>query len=61
MELREEANLQDATDVIDLMRWSLVDTFTDELGTLDFQRSQHGSGISSRNQVIGIPLPIWIQ
>lgn len=50
MELREEATLQDATDVIDLMRWSLVDTFTDELGTLDFRRSQHGSGISSKNQ-----------
>lgn len=51
MELRTEANLRDALDVIDLMRWSLIDTFTDELGTLNFQRSQHGSGISSKNQV----------
>ncbi|RZF44588.1 hypothetical protein LSTR_LSTR001346 [Laodelphax striatellus] len=32
------------------MRWSMVDTFTTDIGGLDFQRSQHGSGMSSKNQ-----------
>ena len=27
------------------------DTFTDEFGMVDFQRSQHGSGMSQRSQV----------
>ena len=29
----------------------MIDTYADELGFLDFQRSQHGSGMSSRSQV----------
>ena len=28
----------------------MYDTFSDELGLLDFQRSEHGSGMSQRNQ-----------
>ena len=52
LELREEATLSDAQEVIELINWSMIDTYSDESGTLDFQRSQHGSGISSRNQVI---------
>lgn len=51
LELREEATLEDAIDVIDIVKWSLIDTYSDELGGLDFQRSQHGSGMSCRNQV----------
>ena len=38
-------------DVIEIMKTSMVDTFTDELGELDFTRSQNGSGMSKRNQV----------
>ncbi|XP_054257104.1 DNA helicase MCM8-like isoform X2 [Macrosteles quadrilineatus] len=49
-ELREEATEQDAVDVVELMRWSMVDTFIDEFGALDFHRSIHGSGSSSKNQ-----------
>lgn len=33
------------------MKFSLVDTFSDECGMLDFSRSQNGSGISCRNKV----------
>jgi DNA helicase MCM8 len=51
LELREEATEDDARDVVELMKHSLLDTFCDELGALDFQRSQHGSGTSSRSQV----------
>ena len=28
----------------------MYDTFSDELGLLDFQRSEHGSGMSQRSQ-----------
>jgi DNA helicase MCM8 len=51
LELREEATEEDARDVVELMKHSLLDTFCDELGALDFQRSQNGSGTSTRNQV----------
>ncbi|XP_065348176.1 DNA helicase MCM8 isoform X2 [Cloeon dipterum] len=50
LELRKEATKQDARDVVELMKHSLLDTFCDELGALDFQRSQNGSGTSSRSQ-----------
>ena len=29
----------------------MVDTYSDQFGGLDFQRSQHGSGMSGRSQV----------
>ena len=51
LELRENATHQDALDVIEIFRYSLVDSFADELGVLDFNRSQNGSGMSSRNKV----------
>lgn len=51
LELREEATGYDAIDVVELMRWSMVDTLSDEFGMLDFQRSEHGSGMSTKNQV----------
>lgn len=34
------------------MRFSMMDTFSDEFGLLDFKRSQHGSGSSNRSQVV---------
>ena len=30
------------------MKWCMVDTFSDNIGLLDFSRSQMGSGMSSR-------------
>ncbi|XP_059842238.1 DNA helicase MCM8 isoform X1 [Hypanus sabinus] len=50
LELRETASKCDAEDVVDIMKHSLLDTFSDEFGRLDFQRSQHGSGMSKRSQ-----------
>ncbi|XP_067845527.1 DNA helicase MCM8 isoform X2 [Heptranchias perlo] len=50
LELREKATKCDAEDVVDIMKHSLLDTFSDEFGRLDFQRSQHGSGMSKRSQ-----------
>ena len=47
----EKASQQDAQDVVEIMKYSLLDTFSDDFGNLDFQRSQHGSGMSSRAQV----------
>ncbi|CAF4793633.1 unnamed protein product [Pieris macdunnoughi] len=49
--LREEATLEDANDVIDLIKHSLVDTFSDEFGNIQLSRSINGSGVSSRNKV----------
>ena len=51
LEMREKASRQDAQDVVEIMKYSLLDTFSDDFGNLDFQRSQHGSGMSSRAQV----------
>lgn len=51
IELREEATEQDAHDVIEIMKYSMVDTYSDDFGMLDFKRSQHGSGMSSKSQV----------
>lgn len=48
LELREEATERDACDVIEIMRSSMVDTFGDGDGALDFSRSLNGSGMSSR-------------
>ncbi len=46
VELREVATGQDAREVIEIMKESMRDTFTDEAGGLDFSRSLHGSGMS---------------
>ncbi|XP_075719163.1 DNA helicase MCM8 [Rhinoderma darwinii] len=48
-ELREEATREDAEDVIQIMKYSLLGTYSDEFGKLDFNRSQHGSGMSNRS------------
>ncbi|KAF2358047.1 MCM OB domain [Trinorchestia longiramus] len=50
-ELREEATEADARDVVELMRHSMIDTYSDELGHLHFDRSSHASGSSNRGQV----------
>ncbi|CAF4492176.1 unnamed protein product, partial [Rotaria sp. Silwood2] len=46
LELREECTESDAQDVIQIMKASMIDTYTDENGELDFSRLQHGSGMS---------------
>lgn len=55
--MREKASQQDAQDVMEIMKYSLLDTFSDDFGNLDFQRSQHGSGMSSRAQVGQLTYP----
>lgn len=50
LELREVATPQDAEEVVEIMKYSMLDVFTDQFGLLDFQRSQHGSGMSGRSQ-----------
>ncbi|XP_041352396.1 LOW QUALITY PROTEIN: DNA helicase MCM8-like [Gigantopelta aegis] len=50
LELREVATVQDAEDVIEIMKYSMVDTYSDQYGWIDFKRSQHGSGMSGRSQ-----------
>ena len=50
VDLREECSQSDAEDVVEVMKYSMMDTYSDELGFLDFTRSQHGSGMSSRSQ-----------
>ncbi|KAJ3299798.1 DNA replication licensing factor mcm8 [Borealophlyctis nickersoniae] len=49
-ELRDQVTQRDAEDVVEIMKFSLWDTYQDELGNLDFQRSQHGSGTSKKGQ-----------
>ncbi|XP_072246673.1 DNA helicase MCM8 [Leuresthes tenuis] len=48
LELRETATNGDAEDVVEIMKHSLADTYSDGLGNLDFERSQLGSGMSQR-------------
>ncbi|KJE94138.1 hypothetical protein CAOG_08824 [Capsaspora owczarzaki ATCC 30864] len=50
MELREIVTADDARDVIEIMRFSMIDTNSDEVGNLDFARSQNGSGMSRKAQ-----------
>nr|XP_033794155.1 DNA helicase MCM8 isoform X1 [Geotrypetes seraphini] len=50
LELREKSTKDDAEDVIEIMKYSLLGTYSDEFGKLDFERSQHGSGMSNRSQ-----------
>eukprot|EP00111_Clytia_hemisphaerica_P002704 TCONS_00007630-protein len=50
LELREKANVNDAREVVEIMKNSLVDTCSTENGELVFDRSINGSGMSKRNQ-----------
>ncbi|XP_034754360.1 DNA helicase MCM8, partial [Etheostoma cragini] len=49
LELRETATCSDAEDVVEIMKHSLADTYSDGLGNLDFERSQLGTGMSQRS------------
>ncbi|KAK9663783.1 DNA replication licensing factor mcm8, partial [Basidiobolus ranarum] len=49
-ELRETVSKKDATDVVEIMKYSLFETYKDEFGNLDFQRSQLGTGMSKRSE-----------
>uniref|UniRef100_H3CWV5 DNA helicase MCM8 n=1 Tax=Tetraodon nigroviridis TaxID=99883 RepID=H3CWV5_TETNG len=49
LELRETATKSDAEDVVEIMKRSLADTYSDGLGNMDFERSQLGSGMSQRS------------
>ncbi|KAM6956402.1 DNA helicase MCM8 [Aplochiton taeniatus] len=51
LELRETASREDAEDVVDIMKHSLADTYSDGSGGLDFERSQLGAGMSQRSAV----------
>ncbi|XP_028156203.1 DNA helicase MCM8 isoform X2 [Ostrinia furnacalis] len=51
VDLREEATVKDANDVISLMKHSLMDTFSDEFGNIQLSRSINGSGVSSRSKL----------
>ncbi|CAB3240811.1 unnamed protein product [Arctia plantaginis] len=51
VDLREEATVEDANDVISLVKHSLIDTFSDEFGNIQLSRSINGSGVSSRNKL----------
>ncbi|XP_006870467.1 PREDICTED: DNA helicase MCM8 isoform X2 [Chrysochloris asiatica] len=49
LELREHATKEDAEDIVEIMKYSMLGTYSDEFGNLDFERSQHGSGMSNRS------------
>ncbi len=49
-ELRESVTAADAMDVVDIMKESLFDIFSDEFGHVDFRRSR---GLSKSKQVRG--------
>ena len=50
IELHEVVSEQDARDVVEIMKFSMYDAFSDEFGQVDFQRSQNGAGMSCRSQ-----------
>ncbi|XP_044516640.1 DNA helicase MCM8 isoform X2 [Gracilinanus agilis] len=49
LELREKATKEDAEDIVEIMKYSMLGTYSDQFGNLDFERSQHGSGMSNRS------------
>ncbi|KAJ0182473.1 hypothetical protein K1T71_001842 [Dendrolimus kikuchii] len=51
VDLREVATEKDANDVISLVKHSLIDTFSDEFGNIQMDRSINGSGVSSRSKL----------
>ncbi|KAG8191069.1 hypothetical protein JTE90_008383 [Oedothorax gibbosus] len=50
IELRSTCTNSDAEEVIEIMKYSMQDTFSDEFGNIDLDRSIHGSGMSKRSQ-----------
>ena len=49
--MRNECTTQDALDVIEIMKVSMVDYYSDEAGELNFSRSANGSGTSKSAMV----------
>ena len=47
---RTIATASDASDVVEILRHSLYDTYSDQHDELAFDRSLHGSGVSVRNK-----------
>eukprot|EP01083_Nonionella_stella_P120737 362060_1 len=47
LELREEVTAEDANDVVEVMKESMYDTFSDEFGSVDFRRAK---GLSKAKQ-----------
>ncbi|XP_073988603.1 minichromosome maintenance 8 factor recombination-defective isoform X2 [Rhodnius prolixus] len=50
VELREEATEEDANDVVELMKLTLIDIYDDGKGVMDFKRSHNGSGMSQASK-----------
>lgn len=50
-ELRQQVTRQDALEVVEIMRKSLFDTYNDEYGQPQFQRSQMGTGMSRKGEI----------
>ena len=46
LSLRQEATGEDASEVIEIMKSSMVDTFSDDIGSLDISMGINGSGMS---------------
>ncbi|KAJ3411838.1 DNA replication licensing factor mcm8 [Chytridiales sp. JEL 0842] len=49
-ELRDVATKADAEDIVALMKFSLWETYEDNTGAVDFQRSQNGTGMSKKGE-----------
>jgi DNA helicase MCM8 len=49
--MRQECTRTDALEVIEIMKVSMVDYYSDEMGELDFSRSMNGSGGSKSSMV----------
>lgn len=45
---------------MDIFICSLYDAYSDEMGVIDFSRSQNGSGIASQSQVASIRMYVCI-
>ncbi|XP_065167269.1 DNA helicase MCM8-like isoform X2 [Atheta coriaria] len=54
LELRETATAEDAQDVVEIMRSCILDVFTDDLGMLDFTRTQNGAGMSNHKSAMNL-------
>ena len=50
LELRTVATAEDASDVIEIMKVSMIDTFSDNIGAIDLNRSINGAGLSKASK-----------
>lgn len=51
MELRETATAEDTVEIIEIIKNSLLDVFTDDSDVIEPTRSQTGSRMSTKKQV----------